>query len=788
MISKDVPRRLLAALMALLTTAATVVAVGLDASTAHAAPLRSTPLITWNMRGATWDAHSKWTEVVGPFIEVAEVVALQEAGARPPGDPVRQIPHNAAPAGAPAGSPAGFVQHNRWRYGYADYEVYFLQTDRNADPVTGNPTYDGGRVNIAIVTHRQADEVRVVANPGGRAALGVRFGDDWYFTFHGQSEGGRINDSGPMAVAVANSVAANNIPGRNWTILGDFNLEPIQWFRPGVHQYASGEPTQHGADGNRELDYAVSSHDYQQHPVNRIEVPRHVSDHDAVSVGTLRAAADPADLRLLPVGDSITYGENSTTLNGYRDPLWDYLAMSSETLWARDFVGSQRSGNMRDPDHEGHPGARIDEIMGEARCSVPAHRPNVVTLHAGTNDMNQQYQLATAPDRLGRLIDQILADAPEAVVLVATLIPSSKAGMQPRIDAYNARVPEVVRARQAQGKHVLLVDMSAVTTADVDGSHPDDTGYRKMAQAFHGGIVRAEQNGWITDPVPGSGQPCGDGETSKAGPGWRALGVIAPGMTSPEGRTDIVELNGDDRGDYVRITDDGAVRAALNTPAEPGRPDWADIDSGVPAAGPGSGAAVRFADVNGDGRDDLLELRSDSSVLAFENQGVEGGRIEWGLGRLIAPGVSGATREAIRFADVDGDGRDDYLRVGDSGAVHAYINTPDDSGLIHWEERLDWAPGVRYGSRDKLRLADVNGDRRADYLMVGSDGTVHAYLNDGGGGGGGFTEHLYFVYATGYPGQKSVFRDISGDGKADYLVVYDGGSLRAWLNRGGNLD
>ncbi|MGP4001594.1 hypothetical protein [Streptomyces sp. 8N706] len=30
------------------------------------------------------------------------------------------------------------------------------------------------------------------------------------------------------------------------------------------------------------------------------------------------------------------------------------------------------------------------------------------------------------------------------------------------------------------------------------------------------------------------------------------------------------------------------------------------------------------------------------------------------------------------------------------------------------------------------------------------------------------------------------FADISGDGKADYLVMYDGGSVRAWLNRGGN--
>lgn len=492
-------------------------------------------------------------------------------------------------------------------------------------------------------------------------------------------------------------------------------------------------------------------------------------------------------LRVMPLGDSITYGEGSTHEAGYRTTLWDLL---DDRLGGTNFVGSRQAGDMPDQDHEGHSGQRIDQIADAAYCSVQQRRPNVVTLHAGTNDMNQTFELATAPGRLGSLIDQILKDAPEATVLVATLVPATKEGLQPRIDAYNAKLPDIVKQRQEQGKRVRLVNMSEVTTADLaQPAHPGDSGYRKMAQAFHAAIVKAESDGWIKDPVTAPGGQCStpdDGSLSAAGPGWRSLGEIAPGMSSPAGRTDIVELNGDDRGDYVRITDDGAVRAALNTPGEPGRPDWVDVASGIPAGEPGEGAAVRFADINGDGRDDWLHLYSDSSVLAFENQGIDNGQFRWSAGRLIAPGVSGATREAIRFADVNGDGRDDYLRTSEAGAIHAYINTPDSHGVIHWEARLNWAPGVSYGSRSKLRLADVNGDRRADYLMVGADGNVHAYINDGGAGAGGFTEQLNFVNKTGYPGDKSVFRDISGDGKADYLVIYDGGSVRAWLNRGGN--
>ncbi|MFI1422676.1 FG-GAP repeat domain-containing protein [Streptomyces sp. NPDC020731] len=208
----------------------------------------------------------------------------------------------------------------------------------------------------------------------------------------------------------------------------------------------------------------------------------------------------------------------------------------------------------------------------------------------------------------------------------------------------------------------------------------------------------------------------------------------------------------------MRVTDDGSVRVAINTVGEPGKPHW--VDRGlVPSPRPksGTGDRVRFADLDGNGVDDYLLLGENGSVEAWY-QSADG---DWNHGRVVAPGIKGVRPEAVRFADVNGDGRDDYLRTGENGSVHAYVNTVGATN-IHWEEHLNWAPGVSYGSRDKLRLADVNGDAKADYLMVGNSGAVHAYFNDGGGGGGGFTEHLYFVNETGYPGAKSTFRDVSG--------------------------
>ena len=61
-------------------------------------------------------------------------------------------------------------------------------------------------------------------------------------------------------------------------------------------------------------------------------------------------------LRLMPLGDSVTWGYGSTDGNGYRKVLHDLLAQQGYVV---DFVGTQKSGNMADAENEGFPGATI---------------------------------------------------------------------------------------------------------------------------------------------------------------------------------------------------------------------------------------------------------------------------------------------------------------------------------------------------------------------------------------------------------------------------------------------
>ncbi|MFG1954029.1 FG-GAP-like repeat-containing protein [Micromonospora sp. NPDC048830] len=493
----------------------------------------------------------------------------------------------------------------------------------------------------------------------------------------------------------------------------------------------------------------------------------------------------PVTLRVMPLGDSITYGLESSDGNGYRDELYNYLKNSAQGV---DFVGSVQAGSMSDPDNEGHPGDRIDEIAAFADCSVPQYQPNVITLHAGTNDMNQDYYLSSAPTRLKNLINQALADSPRATVLAAKLIPTGKAGLQPRIDAYNAALPGVVDDLQREGKHVLLVDMSRVLVSDglENDAHPTDAGYAKMADAWYEAVLEANAKGWLQTPLAEQAPAVCD---AFLGEGWRALGVIAPGYGVNLGRTIITELNGDQRADYLQVGQDGKFRASVNTVGTPGQPDWVDVGTYDPGAGTVDvlGEEVRFADINGDGRDDYLAVSSDSKVRAFLNYPGSGNQLRFVHAGIVFSEAS-FNRNNLRFADVTGDKRDDILRVSAEGAVHAYVNlwTSTDPVPQEWRLWLNWAGGPQGSSLEAVRFADGDGDGRADYLQVSIDGAVHAFLNRGGGGNGSFEARYNWAYASNYPRKYVQFADISGDGKADYLVVYDGGAVRAWLNRGGN--
>jgi lysophospholipase L1-like esterase len=202
--------------------------------------------------------------------------------------------------------------------------------------------------------------------------------------------------------------------------------------------------------------------------------------------GTANAESN-GGVRVMPLGDSIT--EGTQVPGGYRIGLWQRLATGGYRI---DFVGSQYNGptNLGDHDHEGHTGWRIDQIDANITGWLATYQPHSILLHIGTNDILQNYNVSTAPNRLSTLIDHITTATPNAEVFVAQIIPLANSGQENAVRTFNNAIPGIVQTKTNAGKHVHLVDMhSALTTADLtDGIHPTATGYDKMANVWYNAL------------------------------------------------------------------------------------------------------------------------------------------------------------------------------------------------------------------------------------------------------------------------------------------------------------
>lgn len=116
----------------------------------------------------------------------------------------------------------------------------------------------------------------------------------------------------------------------------------------------------------------------------------------------------------------------------------------------------------------------------------------------------------------------------------------------------------------------------------------------------------------------------------------------------------------------------------------------------------------------------------------------------------------------VRFADFDGDGQDDILRIDSRGHWLYWLTTTPKRGESDW---LDL--GVRVAGKRPADLAfgDFGGDGRADiFYTAGSQWKMSP-------GGTGPWQNLA---GGGVPFSELRFGDFDGDGKTDVLSVFDG--------------
>ncbi len=188
-----------------------------------------------------------------------------------------------------------------------------------------------------------------------------------------------------------------------------------------------------------------------------------------------------------------------------------------------------------------------------------------------------------------------------------------------------------------------------------------------------------------------------------------------------------------------------------------------------PSTGSGSQPlALVLADVNGDGQPDALTANiGTGTVSVLLGDGAGGFALQ---PNSPATGPGNSLPRSLAVADVDGDGKPDVLAANsdDSSTLAVLLGNGAGGFALAGATRTGNFPTNPYG----LAIGDVNNDGKPDALTANiSTSTVSVLL---GNGLGSFTLQGNSPYSSSYYGGQPTslaLADINGDGQLDALVV-----------------
>lgn len=184
-------------------------------------------------------------------------------------------------------------------------------------------------------------------------------------------------------------------------------------------------------------------------------------------------------------------------------------------------------------------------------------------------------------------------------------------------------------------------------------------------------------------------------------------------------------------------------------------------------------ATLRMGDIDGDGRADACARGANGVECAVAGDESFSEPMLWNGELTDESGWSAPTYyTTIRLADIDGDGRDDLCARRSTGFVCWLSDGASFSTKIEgpaWSNDAGFDKPHYYGT---LRMADINGDARADVCIRATEGiqcsisTGEAFLEPFSGPA--------WSDANGYTGREYWstlrFADVSNDGRADLCI------------------
>ena len=139
-------------------------------------------------------------------------------------------------------------------------------------------------------------------------------------------------------------------------------------------------------------------------------------------VGAFLSANAAEQIRILPVGDSIT--EGGKTFANYRYPLWEKLFAAGYLV---EFTGSRSSESRVGPlRHEGYGWKNAEFLAGVLEKHFRTNAADIVLIHSGHNHTNTEAPVRGIVTATERMIRAARGANPKMIVLVAQVIPSGK--------------------------------------------------------------------------------------------------------------------------------------------------------------------------------------------------------------------------------------------------------------------------------------------------------------------------------------------------------------------------
>lgn len=182
---------------------------------------------------------------------------------------------------------------------------------------------------------------------------------------------------------------------------------------------------------------------------------------------------------------------------------------------------------------------------------------------------------------------------------------------------------------------------------------------------------------------------------------------------------------------------------------------------------------ITIADVNADGLNDVLVAEGDFGVEIF---------LQTSEGRLVADRVlNTGTTSILRLADMNGDGRPDIVSYG-ANVVGIWLNLPGG-----WSAG-DSATVTSYASASDLSVGDINGDGRPDIVFAGPQMPDFAAAGILKQGADGHLLAPEWLFSSGHDAaSRLLVVDVDGDGRKDLVLAVQPGLSVALQQADGTL-